>query len=223
MKFLASPNFNERFENQTIKFVVVHYTGMKSAQDALNKLRDPKEEVSAHYMIDEDGSIVQMVDERLRAWHAGKSKWKNYDDLNSASIGIELVNPGHEFGYNDFTEPQMKCLTMMLKDIFKRRALPPEALLAHSDIAPLRKQDPGEKFPWEFFAKQGFGLWPKATDTTTIDENKIEQSLSQIGYNCSNLNAALTAFQRRYCPEELGTQRREKTCCQLTGLIKLLT
>ena len=152
-KSIRSPNFNDRIGYDAPLMILLHYTGMKTAQEALDRLCDPAAEVSAHYTIDEDGTIYHMVDEDKRAWHAGVSEWKGETDINSASIGIELVNPGHEFGYREFPTAQMEALANLCKDIIARQ--PIETVLGHSDVAPERKQDPGELFDWKWLAKQG--------------------------------------------------------------------
>ncbi len=148
-----SPNFNERIGYDAAVMIVLHYTGMQSAEAALKKLCDPAAEVSAHYVIDEDGTTYQLVDENKRAWHAGVSEWNGETDINSASIGIELVNPGHEFGYREFPPAQMESLATLCKDIMSRHDI--GSILGHSDIAPGRKQDPGELFDWVWLAKAG--------------------------------------------------------------------
>lgn len=216
MKFLASPNFDHRSDDRRIKYIMVHYTGMASSKESIERLCDPQSGVSAHYIIDEGGIITQMVDEKLRAWHAGVSKWHGEDDLNSSSIGIELSNLGHDLGYTDFTKRQMKSLEKLLSDLFIRHALPPSSLIAHSDVAPTRKQDPGEKFPWKHFADLGFGLWPQGNKTSDEDLTTL---LTKAGYDCTNEKAAITAFQRHYCVEELGTNDTTETIKKLTAFI----
>jgi len=216
MNFLASPNFNERPKNCSIEYVVIHYTGMKSTKDALNRLCDVNSDVSAHYLIDENGIITKMVDEKLRAWHAGKSCWKGKENINDNSIGIELSNCGHEFGYNDFSDKQLSSLKKLLKEIFEKYNLPASALLAHSDVAPNRKKDPGEKFPWKDFANSGFGIWSEKEPNIKDDNMKV--LLNKIGYDCSDLDSALTAFQRRYCVEELNTENKSKTIQMLNSI-----
>jgi N-acetylmuramoyl-L-alanine amidase len=152
---VPSPNGNERKlpSGTGPSLVVLHYTGMRTATDALERMCNPAAEVSAHYMIDEDGTVTQLVDEEHRAWHAGRSSWRGETDVNSASIGIELVNPGHEFGYRPFPEVQIEALLPLLSDIVQRRAIAPANVVGHSDVAPARKQDPGELFPWERLAR----------------------------------------------------------------------
>ena len=150
-----SPNFGPRPPGAAIDMVILHYTGMRTAEEALERLCDPDAEVSAHYAIDEDGEILRLVDESRRAWHAGQSCWRGDTDINDRSIGIELVNPGHEFGYRAFPEPQMTALEELLGDIVRRRGIAPARILGHSDVAPARKRDPGELFDWRGWPERG--------------------------------------------------------------------
>ena len=207
---LRSPNYNDRKSGVRLQYVVLHYTGMPDAASALARLCDPAAEVSAHYMIDEDGTVYALVDEAHRAWHAGKSFWRGETDINSASIGIELVNPGHEFGYRPFPNAQIAALNLLLRDIVTRNGLDPKTcLLGHSDIAPERKQDPGELFPWQDLAQEGLGL--QATDLPEIDLSvgtdisKLQATLRGIGYDCPQTGVmddrtrwAIEAFTRRF-------------------------
>ncbi len=153
----ASPNFGERANNRPPDMVVLHYTGMPTAQAAIERLLSPVHEVSCHYLITEDGRIIQMVPERLRAWHAGEGNWNGEDDINSSSIGIEIVNPGHDNGYPDFPKRQIAAVTALGRSILRRRVIRPDRILAHSDVAPSRKRDPGEKFPWMLLHRSGVG------------------------------------------------------------------
>ena len=159
-----SPNFNER--RLPVSMIVLHYTGMQSAAEALERLKDPAAEVSAHYLIDEDGTVIRLVDEAKRAWHAGRSFWRGITDVNSASVGIELVNPGHEFGYRPFPDAQMEALVPLLADIVRRHDIPRANVVGHSDVAPARKIDPGELFDWDMLARYNLTLprpHPKST------------------------------------------------------------
>jgi N-acetylmuramoyl-L-alanine amidase len=207
----------------------VHYTGMPTALDALTRMMDAKAEVSAHYMIDEDGKISQLVDEEKRAWHAGRSSWHGITDMNSASIGIELVNPGHEFGYRSFPDAQIKALIALSQDIITRHKLDPKtALVGHSDIAIRRKQDPGEMFPWQALAAAGLGLWPAPTDDDykVVDDLTVQMMLRKLGYDCPehgdydrNMREALLAFQRHYEQNNMtGTPERE-TIARLKAMV----
>ncbi len=193
-----SPNCNER-GGVAVDMLVLHYTGMKSAQAALARMCDPAAEVSAHYMIDEDGTQTHLVDERMRAWHAGVAAWRGHHDINSRSIGIELVNPGHEFGYRDFPEPQMQTLIALCRGILTRHDIPARNVVAHADVAPLRKQDPGERFDWARLAAHGIGLWPATDDDVApVSADDAVRVLSEIGYDCSAPSAAVVAFQRHF-------------------------
>lgn len=203
IKDLPSPNFNDR-KGKKIEFLILHYTGMQTARDALKRLTDPESEVSAHYTIDEDGIIYAHVDESMRAWHAGASFWRDETDMNAVSIGIEIVNPGHEWGYRPFTGHQMKSLTGLAKDITARHHIEPEGVLGHSDIAPSRKEDPGEYFPWHELAKHGVGVWPAVSDEDVVKAAgiDIERALHDYGYDPRlKLRAKITAFQRHFVPE----------------------
>lgn len=142
-----------------IDMLVLHYTGMQSGSEALKRLCDPAAKVSAHYLIEEDGRIFQLVDEAQRAWHAGVSHWRGHNDINARSIGIEIVNPGHEWGYRPFSDAQIAALIPLCQAIIARYNIPARNIVGHSDVAPARKQDPGELFPWEHLAKAGIGLW----------------------------------------------------------------
>src|SRR6201996_5388422 len=154
-----SPNHDSR-DGVPVDMLVLHYTGMTTAQAALDRLCDPAAKVSSHYTIDEDGTVYAHVPEARRAWHAGVSAWAGATNINARSIGIELVNPGHEFGYVPFAEPQIAALIDLAQTILKRHPIPPHRVLGHSDVAPARKEDPGELFPWAQLAEFGIGLWP---------------------------------------------------------------
>jgi N-acetylmuramoyl-L-alanine amidase len=183
----ASPNAGPRrpVNGETcVRHLVMHYTGMKSCAQALNRLCDPAFEVSAHYVIDEDGTVYRMVAEDLRAWHAGKSFWHGIRDINSTSIGIEIVNPGHEYGYRAYPAAQIDAVMELAADIITRHHIKACDVLGHSDIAPGRKTDPGELFPWKDLAARGIGLWPEDTMTLAghVDMTGALRRLSEIGY-----------------------------------------
>lgn len=198
---VESPNWNERA--LPVSMVVLHYTGMKSAQEALQRLCDPQAEVSAHYLIDEEGVVTSLVPEHKRAWHAGKSYWRGITDVNSASIGIELANPGHEWGYRPFPEPQMDALLPLLADIMDRHDVPRANVVAHSDVAPNRKMDPGEYFDWHRLGELGLALEVPAAKMNLFYDNPgaFYLALERFGYDISDGRAAVRAFQRRWRPE----------------------
>jgi len=189
-----SPNHDER--NAPIDMLVLHYTGMPSAEAALSRLTDPAAKVSAHYTIDEDGTVYAHVPEDRRAWHAGVSHWAGATDINARAIGIELVNPGHEFGYRPFAEDQIAALTTLCHSILVRHPIPSARVLGHSDVAPARKDDPGELFPWARLAKAGIGLWPVAQKSDLGAD-----ALVRFGYDPgAPQEKVITAFQRHFRP-----------------------
>jgi N-acetylmuramoyl-L-alanine amidase len=215
-----SPNFDER--TSPVSMLVLHYTGMVDAASAIARLVDPEAKVSAHYLIAEDGQIVRMVDESKRAWHAGKSHWRGIDDINSASIGIELVNPGHEFGYRPFPEAQIDALIPLVAGIVERHGITRGNIVGHSDIAPVRKQDPGELFPWGRLARLRLAL-PRPT-RNLMDPHWSDAgfllALQRFGYEIADTLAATVAFQRRFRPELLdGTIDGECRCILLALLL----
>ena len=155
-----SSSFDDRPAGAPVDVLVIHYTGMAGAEEALNRLCDPAARVSAHYLIDEDGTVIRLVDESRRAWHAGHAFWRGAADVNGRSIGIELVNPGHELGYRPFAEAQMRALKHLARGILSRHPIPPRNVVGHSDVAPRRKKDPGELFDWRSLARAGIGPLP---------------------------------------------------------------
>src|SRR3954469_9726433 len=167
-----SPNFDERTGLGHADMIVLHYTGMQFAHEAIHRLADPAARVSSHYVVLENGSIVQMVQESKRAWHAGVSAWGGDTDINSRSIGIEICNPGHEFDYVDFPSRQIAATITLCRSILTRNIIRPENIVAHSDVAPSRKQDPGEKFPWKLLAQSGVGLWVDVG--TVFDQESVK-------------------------------------------------
>lgn len=196
-----SRNFNGRY--QAVDMIVLHYTGMKSAQEALDRLCDPTTNVSSHYLIFENGDIYNLVDEEFRAWHAGLSLWQGIPDVNSRSVGIEIANPGHDFGYTPFTDEQMQSVIDLCHDIKTRYRIPAKNILAHSDVSPMRKKDPGELFSWKTLAENGIGLW---TDDFSVPGKPAVEMLADIGYDTRDELSALTAFQRHFYPEALLLQ-----------------
>jgi N-acetylmuramoyl-L-alanine amidase len=198
-----SPNFDERM--LPVSMLVLHYTGMPDAQGAIERLCDPEAKVSAHYLVDEDGTILAMVPEAKRAWHAGRSYWRGISDVNSASIGIEIVNPGHEFGYRAFSEEQLDAVCRLVADIRSRHDIPRANVVGHSDVAPARKEDPGELFNWARLAKLKQAL-PRPVknlvDPLWTDSGFL-LALERFGYDVRHASAAVTAFQRRFRPEHI--------------------
>ena len=218
-RVLPSPNHDERQGGQP-DIILLHYTGMESADAALARLRDPEARVSSHYFVYENGSIVQMVPEARRTWHAGESSWAGVTDINSRSIGIEIANPGHDFGYPDFPKRQIAAVITLCRGIIARCGIARDRVLAHSDVAPSRKQDPGEKFPWRLLADSGVGLWVEPVPITdwlslvpgdtgdTVTE--LQKSLAEYGYGVpisgdydQVTRDAVTAFQRRFRPAQI--------------------
>jgi N-acetylmuramoyl-L-alanine amidase len=207
-----SPNCDARPFGTVVDKIILHYTGMPTMEEALERLCDnsaaarARGRVSSHYMIDEDGTIYALVDERDRAWHAGVSYWQGQTNINDTSIGIELVNPGHEFGYRPFPRPQLEALAELTQSICKRNPIRPEYVLAHSDVAPGRKMDPGEKFNWRFLAARGVGLWPEpeSQDYThaqfyLTSPTALRHALIRVGYNPDiELDVICRAFNQHY-------------------------
>ena len=206
-----------------IKFVIIHYTGMQSEIESIKRLKDPKYKVSSHYLISRQGKIIQLVKEKDIAWHAGKSKWKKFNNLNLYSIGIELVNKGHQFGYQNFSQQQISSLIKICKKLKKKYIIKKENFLGHSDIAPLRKADPGEKFPWKKLSKFNIGKWYlKVNSEIEINPEKMKKlffkNLQKIGYryfsttkkNLKN-KMIIKAFQRHYLPNRITGKIDQKT------------
>lgn len=195
---MPSGNHDDR-AGAAIDMLVLHYTGMASAKEALVRLCDPATKVSAHYTVDEDGTVYAHVPEARRAWHAGVSSWAGASDINARSIGIELVNPGHEFGYRDFPDTQIQALITLCHGIFLRHPIPSARVLGHSDVAPARKEDPGELFPWVRLAKAGIGLWPQV-----VASDLGPEALQRYGYDPNvPQESVVTAFQRHFRPTKL--------------------
>ncbi len=214
MKSLPSPNHDSR-NGVPVSMLVLHYTGMTSGQAALSRLCDPAAKVSAHYLIDENGTVYALVPEDRRAWHAGLSFWAGSRDVNAQSIGIELVNPGHEFGYRAFPSAQIAALKELVQGILKRHPIPAWNVVGHSDVAPARKDDPGELFPWEALAQDGIGLWPQTSDSVIGAE-----ALLWLGYDPeSPSEKRILAFQRHFRPEKLTGVWDEECGRRLSGLL----
>ena len=198
-----SPNFDER--QLPVSMIVLHYTGMPDAAGALQRLTSPEAKVSSHYLVAEDGQVVRLVAEEKRAWHAGKSYWRGVTDVNSASVGIEIVNPGHEFGYRPFPDEQIAALIPLVADIKDRHGVGRGNVVGHSDIAPARKEDPGELFPWDALASRRLALpspMRDLMDPLWTDAGFI-LALERFGYDVTEQRAAVIAFQRRFRPDRL--------------------
>jgi N-acetylmuramoyl-L-alanine amidase len=236
---IPSPNHGERRDGRQPDIVVLHYTGMESAERALHWLTVPESEVSCHYLVFEDGRIAQLVAESRRAWHAGASFWKGETDINSGSIGIEIVNSGHPGGLPDFPEVQVEAVIALCRDIVARWRIVPERVLAHSDVAPIRKVDPGEKFPWEMLAAHGIGHY---VDPAPVSGGRffqrgdggppveaLQAMLALYGYNtpvsgefCDRTEGAVAAFQRHFRRERVDGIADASTIDTLHRLLKAL-
>jgi N-acetylmuramoyl-L-alanine amidase len=223
VKLNYSPNFNQKKRNKDkINFLIFHYTGMKSEKLAINRLTKIQSQVSCHYFIKRNGEIISIVPDLYIAWHAGVSYWKKYKFLNKNSIGIEISNPGHQFGYVNFTKIQIKNLIKLSKFLIKKYKIKKDNILGHSDIAPNRKIDPGEKFPWEYLSKKGIGVWHQISKKrlinlrrkkiSLVEFNFFKKNLKKIGYIYSNKSLKksskfekllIKAFQRRFRPQLL--------------------
>ena len=209
-----SPNFNAR--RLPVSLVVLHYTGMETGPAALERMCDAEAKVSAHYMVEEDGRIFQLVDEDKRAWHAGVSSWRGESDINSASIGIEIVNGGHDYGLPDFPAIQIAAVIALVRDVMERHGLGPEAVVGHSDIAPGRKQDPGEKFPWHRLAEAGCAVAVTVGDQVPGD---AATQLQAIGYGLdAGLPDVVEAFQRRHRPARVDGVIDDETAALISAM-----
>ena len=226
MKILLnySPNFSKKLRKiKDIKFIVIHYTGMQSEIESIKRLTNEKAKVSCHYLINRKGLIIQMVKDKNIAWHAGKSKWKNFINLNKLSLGIELVNKGHQFGYQNYTKKQINSLISLCKKLKKKYRIKDENFLGHSDIAPLRKADPGEKFPWKKLSKFKLGKWYHHKNFIAVkDKKKIEkiffQNIKKLGYRYFDVQRRsnkdkkiIKSFQQHYTPNNVTSKIDQKT------------
>ena len=235
-----SPNFNSKKRTyKKVKFIIFHYTGMKKESEAISKLTNIQSEVSSHYLIKNNGNILTLVPELYEAWHAGKSSWKNYKSLNQNSIGIEIANPGHEFGYKKFSKKQISSLLKLSKLLMKKYKISSRNILGHSDVAPNRKKDPGEKFPWKHLSKNNIGLWHtlkkrqliknRNFKTSQIEKIFFFNNLFGIGYSKKTprgisknkyLRNVTKAFQRRF-RQELINGKIDQECLFISkNLIK---
>lgn len=229
-----SPNFNARLSPPDM--VVLHYTGMETGEAALERMCDPDAKVSAHYMVEEGGRVYSLVPEERRAWHAGVSYWQGEDDVNGASIGIEIVNPGHEWGYRDFPSAQIDAVIGLLSEIRERWSVPDDRIVGHSDVAPDRKTDPGEKFPWARLAEAGHGLWVEASGAPGAELGPgdsgpgvaiLRGGLARLGYQLEGgaefdapLQTVITAFQRHWAPHRLDGIADGATRATLMALLR---
>jgi N-acetylmuramoyl-L-alanine amidase len=223
----ASPNQDARPDGGRVDMLVLHYTGMKTAAEAIERLCDPAARVSAHYVIDEDGTVWRLVEESRRAWHAGVSFWQGTRDVNGASIGIEIVNPGHEWGYREFPETQMAAVEKLARDLLRRHPIPPDRVVGHSDVAPLRKQDPGELFDWQRLARAGIGLWPAAGAAAPAGIAEAQAMLAAVGYGVPNsgslddeIRQVLVAFQRHFRPRGIDGRLDDETGARLAAVAR---
>ena len=212
-----SPNFNQKKRSKKeIKFIIIHYTGMKSEKAAIDRLTNIQSQVSSHYFISKNGNITLLVPELYIAWHAGKSKWKDKSFLNKNSIGIEITNPGHRFEYKNFTNKQINSIVILIKYLLNKYKISKKNVLGHSDIAPDRKKDPGEKFPWEYLAKKKLSIWHnirqqelknlRKKKCSKMEKYKFSKNLIKIGYLGKNLGKITKAFQRRFRPQIVDGQ-----------------
>jgi N-acetylmuramoyl-L-alanine amidase len=216
-----SPNHDTR-DGAAIDILVLHYTGMKTAEAALARLCDPAAKVSAHYTIDRNGTVYAHVPESERAWHAGVSYWAGERNVNARSIGIEIVNPGHEFGYIPFADAQIDALIELAHGILKRRPITPNRVIGHSDVAPARKTDPGELFPWKRLAKEGIGVWPKAAKAS----GDFVADLKRFGYGLPPdvevpERDVIAAFQRHFRTLRIDGVADDETQCLAAALSEL--
>jgi N-acetylmuramoyl-L-alanine amidase len=225
-----SPNADERPAGASIDCIVLHYTGMQTGEAALARLTDPAAKVSAHYLVEENGAVTRLVEEHRRAWHAGVSCWRGRERLNDCSIGIEIVNPGHAWGYRPFTEFQYQALEQLLPEIAHRWAIPRARILAHSDIAPERKEDPGELFDWRRLAAAGIGFWPEDGPGAPRSVATAQAQLQRIGYPVPTHGAldsatqkVVIAFQRRFRPASVDGDLDRQTFARLDGVLAWLS
>ena len=225
-----SPNFSlPKRPKKRIKFLIIHYTGMKKEIDAIRRLQDPNFKVSSHYLVKRNGEILNLVPDQYEAWHAGISSWKYFKLLNKNSIGIEITNPGHQYGYRNFSSKQIFSIKKLLNFLIKKYGIKKDCILGHSDISPGRKKDPGEKFPWEMFAKKKLVFWHNLEKKkikkfrnqnllTNIEKNIFLKNLNKIGYNDikgfksnKNMKYLTLAFQRRF-RQSLVNGKIDKEC-----------
>jgi N-acetylmuramoyl-L-alanine amidase len=226
-----SPNHGPRRPGKRVDMLVLHYTGMRTLEAALKRLRDPRAAVSAHYLVARDGRVFRLVPENRRAWHAGVSFWAGERDVNSRSIGVELENPGHEFGYRAFPVKQIAALIWLARGVLRRHRIPKRRVLGHSDVAPRRKIDPGEKFPWRRLARAGIGFWPKTGRTPRAnakpDPASVQRALAAFGYEIAltgrhdpQTRRVVAAFQRRFRPRRVDGKIDGETAALAAALTR---
>jgi N-acetylmuramoyl-L-alanine amidase len=239
MQFIDAPSPNFDARTAPPDMVVLHYTGMPTGDEALARLRDPAAKVSAHYLIEEDGRVFALVPEERRAWHAGVSFWKGERNVNAVSIGVELVNPGHDCGYRPFPDAQIATLVELLAGIRERWDVSDARIVGHSDVAPDRKIDPGELFPWKRLAEAGFGLWvepapapgaPLQSGEESTAVFALQAGLTRLGYDCAPSGVfdettaqTITAFQRHWRPDRVDGAADGETRARLMALLRLAT
>jgi N-acetylmuramoyl-L-alanine amidase len=237
MKTISAPSPNFDARTGPPDMIVLHYTGMQTGEAALVRLCDPAAKVSAHYVVEEDGRVFALVPEERRAWHAGRSFWGGETDINARSIGVEIVNPGHEFGYRPFPDAQIAAVIDLLADVRSRWSVEDSCLLGHSDVAPGRKEDPGELFPWRRLAEAGHGLWvePDAAPGAPLAEGDegpgvfaLQAGLTRLGYDSApsgqydaNTAAIVRAFQRHWRQERVDGVADGETRARLIALLRL--
>jgi len=230
-----SPNFDARTAPPDM--IVLHYTGMPTGPEALDRLRDPVAKVSSHYVVEEDGRVFRLVAEERRAWHAGMSFWKGERNINAVSIGVEIVNPGHEFGYRAFPPAQVEAVVALLGDIRGRWTIDDDRIIGHSDVAPDRKEDPGELFPWKTLAEHGHGLWvePAAAPGAPLGEGEegagvfaLQAGFTRLGYDLppsgrfdAHTTAVVRAFQRHWRQARIDGVADGETRARLIALLRL--
>ena len=236
----ASPNCEPRLEERQPTILLLHYTGVPTSKGAMDWLARPESKVSAHYVVDEAGRVIQMVRESMRAWHAGLSRWGEETDINSASIGIEIHNPGHDGGYPEFPDAQMEAVVALCRDIVARHDIRPERVLAHSDVAPVRKKDPGEKFDWACLARAGVGHWVEPEPVDRSDRgigmgyggplvSEVQEMFARYGYDIEpngdfeeKTEFVVTAFQRHFRPKRVDGRLDQSTITTLERLLAAL-
>lgn len=226
-----SPNHGPRRPDAVVDILLLHYTGMTDCASALDRLCDPAAKVGAHYLIDDDGTTYRLVPEGRRAWHAGAARWAGEPDVNGRSIGVELANPGHELGYRRFPEAQIAALIALARELVGRHPIPPGRVLGHSDVAPGRKVDPGELFPWAALARAGIGLWPEPDPGARpeLDPASVQRRLARFGYAPGESGVpdratveVIEAFQRHFRPRRIDGAIDRDTVARLDALMALV-